>query len=480
MSVTAGGPPDGGDDDQDIPLSRVDLSLLESTLANIYNTEERSRYFLRQIRFPRELLPMWRDGETSAQYWRRIFEELDRGVVSQPYRLLLTTALRTYTSHRALTALQRRYLDEEQSAARPSAAAAGPGEPSQPGHRQPPGQASPEACHIVAWVNAEERIALEAWLAERGLDPQPEWISATSVSFRVNQADPRIVDRVMSARNDLNWTVVRPGVPDYVLRSMSVQGPDGRSFRFHDVPSATPVSSVASELVEQYTDGLPGSDQPTVIDHVGPDGLRRMNPASTLAEEGINEGERFRVGFERATGPLWASRPSPGGSRTVAGVFTKGVFISYRRADAGAYARLLQLQLRDRLPGAKVFMDLDSIEPGLDFADVIRDAVDSSAVLLTLIGPQWATMTGDDGSRRLDDPDDFVRFEVKTALERERDVRVIPVLVDGARALRQEQLPGDLHRLARLNPFPLSHGHHYEYDAGRLVELIERVLEAAR
>ena len=63
-------------------------------------------------------------------------------------------------------------------------------------------------------------------------------------------------------------------------------------------------------------------------------------------------------------------------------------------------------------------MDLDSIEAGVDFAEVIKDAVNSCAVLVALIGRQWATLTDEEGARRLDNPDDFVRFEVKTALVR--------------------------------------------------------------
>jgi hypothetical protein len=74
------------------------------------------------------------------------------------------------------------------------------------------------------------------------------------------------------------------------------------------VPSATPVSSVASELVGQYTEGLPGAgDHPTVVDHVGAGGPRRMNPDSTLGDESVTEGDRLRVGFERraaAVNPL--------------------------------------------------------------------------------------------------------------------------------------------------------------------------------
>ena len=157
------------------------------------------------------------------------------------------------------------------------------------------------------------------------------------------------------------------------------------------------------------------------------------------------------------------------------GSSSRGIFLSYRREDATPYARLLQYLLSERIPDARVFMDLDSIEAGLDFAEVIREAVESCTVLVALIGQQWATLADEEGHRRLDDPDDFVRFEVQTALE--RDVRVVPVLVDGAKPLRREQLPAELHKLARLNAFELSSGR-YQYDADRLVDLIQRVLAA--
>jgi TIR domain len=155
---------------------------------------------------------------------------------------------------------------------------------------------------------------------------------------------------------------------------------------------------------------------------------------------------------------------------------TGGIFLSYRREDAAPYARLLQQKLRERLPSARVFMDLDSIEPGMDFAEVIEEAVSSCDILVAIIGRQWVALTDEQGRPRLEDPHDFVRFEIQAALR--RGVRLIPVLVDGAGPLRQQQLPGELQKLARLNALELSYGR-YEYDVGRLVELIERVLAAA-
>jgi hypothetical protein len=113
------------------------------------------------------------------------------------------------------------------------------------------------------------------------------------------------------------------------------------------------------------------------------------------------------------------------------------------------WPRLLQSELCRRFPASQIFLDRDAIEPGMDFAVAIGQAVDSCAVLVALIGRQWATIKDEQGHRRLDNPDDYVRFEVHAALERE--VRVIPVLVDGARPLRQQQLPSGLKKLARLN-----------------------------
>ena len=156
------------------------------------------------------------------------------------------------------------------------------------------------------------------------------------------------------------------------------------------------------------------------------------------------------------------------------GLSSRGIFLSYRRADTGPYARLLQHELRERIPDALVFMDLDSIAPARDFAEVIREAVDSCAVLVALIGRQWATIADEEGRRRIDNPDDLVRFEVQAALE--RGVLVIPVLVDGAEPLRPQQLPAPLQKLARLNALELNYGRYYEFDAGRLLNLIQQEL----
>jgi sugar lactone lactonase YvrE len=120
-------------------------------------------------------------------------------------------------------------------------------------------------------------------------------------------------------------------------------------------------------------------------------------------------------------------------------------------------------------------MDIDTIEPGDDFRKVVRNAVGSCDVVLVMIGKQWQSMTDAQGRRRLDDPEDWVRVEIATALANP-DVRVIPVLVRGASMPGEQELPGDLKELSWRNAIELSDSR-FQHDANRLAGVIERTLE---
>src|SRR6266540_4819377 len=153
------------------------------------------------------------------------------------------------------------------------------------------------------------------------------------------------------------------------------------------------------------------------------------------------------------------------------------VFISYRLEDTAPYARLLQYELRERIPDVRVFMDVDSIEPGQNFVEVIQQAVSSCEVMLVLIGRHWLGATDQDGRRRLDGPADLVRLEVQEALD--RGIRVIPVLVDGVLMPRREQLPEPLVALAGRNALELGHSR-YAFDVNRLLTAVQGVLSHAQ
>jgi hypothetical protein len=156
---------------------------------------------------------------------------------------------------------------------------------------------------------------------------------------------------------------------------------------------------------------------------------------------------------------------------------TGGIFISYRRQETAFPAGWLYDRLRDRFGPDQVFKDVDNIDPGDDFIDKITTAVGSCDVLLVLIGQEWLTITDDAGKRRLDDPEDFVRVEIKAALSRK--VRVIPLLIDGAPMPRADQLPQSLARLVRRQAQELSPSR-FDADANRLVGVLERTLAEAR
>lgn len=157
------------------------------------------------------------------------------------------------------------------------------------------------------------------------------------------------------------------------------------------------------------------------------------------------------------------------------GADVAGIFISYRRDDAAPWAGRLYERLAREFP-RQMLMDVDAIEPGLDFVKVLDEQVSSCDVMLVLIGPAWMEAKNERGVRRLDDPDDFVCVEISSALK--RDIRVIPVLVEGANMPRADDLPEPLKPLARRHAVQVSHVR-FNADTQGLVEVLQRITRPA-
>ena len=153
------------------------------------------------------------------------------------------------------------------------------------------------------------------------------------------------------------------------------------------------------------------------------------------------------------------------------------IFMNYRREETAYPAGWLFDRLASHFGKDQVFKDIDSIEPGDDFIEVITTAVGSCDVLLAVIGGRWLTITGPDGRRRLDDPGDFVRLEIEAALA--RDVRVIPILDDEAQMPRADELPASLAKLARRQALELSPAR-FDFDTSRLLKVLDRTLAEVR
>ena len=156
------------------------------------------------------------------------------------------------------------------------------------------------------------------------------------------------------------------------------------------------------------------------------------------------------------------------------------IFINYRRDDDAGFTQALYSRLEQAFPSESLFMDVDNIAPGLDFVQVLNDEVARCDVVIAVIGKNWLSVTDETGGRRLDNPEDFVRIEIKSALAQKK--RVIPVLVNDARMPRSTELPETMRAFARCNAARLTH-ERFRADMAGLIKSLEQILaeiEAAR
>jgi TIR domain-containing protein len=130
------------------------------------------------------------------------------------------------------------------------------------------------------------------------------------------------------------------------------------------------------------------------------------------------------------------------------------IFICYRRDDSAGYTGRIEDRIRGDL-GDVLFVDVDAVPLGVNFVKFLRQEVARCAVLLAVIGDRWLDARDEDGKRRLDNPNDFVRVEIGAALQ--RDIPVIPILLDGVKIPRANQLPNDLEELAVRNGLDVRH-----------------------
>jgi hypothetical protein len=149
------------------------------------------------------------------------------------------------------------------------------------------------------------------------------------------------------------------------------------------------------------------------------------------------------------------------------------IFISYRRGDDPGHAGRLFDGLQQAFARDQLFMDVDNIEPGLDFLEVVQDRIAESDVLLAVIGSRWVQAEDSKGRRRLDNPDDFVRVEIEAALAQKK--RVIPVLVGEGQMPSPEDLPDSLRALARRNAVRVTH-ERFRSDLGGLIEKLKIIV----
>lgn len=168
---------------------------------------------------------------------------------------------------------------------------------------------------------------------------------------------------------------------------------------------------------------------------------------------------RQRPGIKRVE----SSPPLPASTQE-----TKGpIFISYRRSDSADITGRIYDRLVDDFGRGPIFKDVDSIPLGVDFKEYLDQKVGECQVLLAVIGPTWVDARDATGSRRLDDPEDFVRIEIESALK--RGIPVIPLLVRGAQMPAEDVLPFGLQKLVYRNGILIRPDPDFHRDMDRLI-----------
>ena len=175
-------------------------------------------------------------------------------------------------------------------------------------------------------------------------------------------------------------------------------------------------------------------------------------------------------------GDASAAQPRPRGKR-FGRAGRRRVFVSYRRSDTSGFAGRLYDELTERFGPGRVFRDIEAIPVASDFVHAIEHGVGSCAALVAVIGKEWASTTDGDGTRRLEDPADFVRKEIVAALD--LGLTVVPVLVEDAPMPAAKDLPEPLRRLTRRNALEISDDR-WDHDVGRLVAALEPALGRSR
>jgi serine/threonine protein kinase len=183
--------------------------------------------------------------------------------------------------------------------------------------------------------------------------------------------------------------------------------------------------------------------------------------------------DRFQTALEFRTALLASSLPVEGSATSfrqpLENTIGGGIFLNYRRDDSRADCGRLYDRLAECFPG-KVFRDVGSLQPGIDWQDAIERVLSQSAACIVLIGQNWLTITDSSGRRRLDVPNDPVREEIVAVLK--RGAPILPVLVGDAKMPVEESLPPDLRPLCRREALELTEQH---WDEGfrKLVKALE-------
>ena len=252
--------------------------------------------FLADIRLPATSYPP--EDLTPENAWLHVIQQIDAGVPVS-FATLLTEATRLYPLNGVLAGLRER-CSPAPEAETGSTGASRPGQADEP--IPDPYGARPNVQAFVQAGSEEERRKVLGLLTGLGATLRVATNTTMLVEFATTDADTVFgdLDRLSLP---LQWTVVAPGQPAYLLSRLILQGPDGRRFRLTDTPASTLVEDLAASTMPEYP--TPGGTRRAVTDRVLPNGQgERLRPDQTLHDAGVRDGEQFRVAYETNAGAV--------------------------------------------------------------------------------------------------------------------------------------------------------------------------------
>lgn len=271
-----------------IHLSADDRQRFRDALALAFHTPERIELLLDDIGLYLSDQPA---SESADIAWEAVLNELDKSQVPDGMGRLLRAAFTRYPGNRTFGDLAERYQPSGRS----------PGDDPGSERRTAADPATP-TCHLIvrAESGADRQAALDA-LTRAGLQPEVAQATNHVVTYRLNTADG---NQVLPGLDDfpLKFTLLGPNDPTYLLSALTVQGPDGRMFRFSDTPATQTVADLAADTLAQYGADFGGSRTP-VTNHLQANGQgQRLDPDTSLDHAGIRDGDHLLVGFESTAG----------------------------------------------------------------------------------------------------------------------------------------------------------------------------------
>lgn len=152
------------------------------------------------------------------------------------------------------------------------------------------------------------------------------------------------------------------------------------------------------------------------------------------------------------------------------------LFISYRRSDSEETTGRIYDRLKEEFGRENVFRDIDTIPLTTKFADYLKEWLADTTVVVAVIGPDWMSVADSNGNRRIDDPEDYVRLEILTALS--LGISIVPVIVRRAQFPRRNDLPEELRALNDWNGQPVRPDPDFHGDMNKLIRQIQGATNA--